>query len=65
MEHSQRRTASYPKEDWQRIRAADADIGQRMVAAMQANPRFTVTYEGPGLAQWVHDPVMANADRQE
>jgi DNA-binding transcriptional MerR regulator len=105
---SQRRTASYTKEDWQRIKAADADLGQRMVTAMQAgvapdseqamdlveehrqnitrwyydctpqihrglaemyisDPRFTATYEklAPGLAQWVHDAVLANADRQE
>ena len=105
---SQRRTASYTKEDWQRIKVADADLGQRMVAAMQAgvasdseqamdlaeehrgnitrwyydcipqihrglaemyisDPRFTATYEhlAPGLAQWVHDAVLANADRQD
>jgi MerR family transcriptional regulator, thiopeptide resistance regulator len=104
---SQRRAASYTKEDWQRIKAADADLGQRMVAALQAgvapgstqamdlaeehrqnitrwyydctpqihrglaemyisDPRFTATYErlAPGLAQWVHDAVLANADRQ-
>jgi DNA-binding transcriptional MerR regulator len=32
-----------------------------------ADPRFTATYEqlAPGLAQFVHDAVHANADRQE
>lgn len=30
-----------------------------------ADPRFTATYEklAPGLAQWVHDAIHANADR--
>jgi hypothetical protein len=32
-----------------------------------ADPRFTKTYEdlAPGLAQFVHDAVHANADRHE
>ena len=32
-----------------------------------ADPRFTATYEdlAPGLAQYVHDAVHANADRHE
>jgi len=32
-----------------------------------ADPRFTATYErvAPGLAQYLHDAVQANADRQE
>ena len=32
-----------------------------------ADPRFTKTYEdaAPGLAQYVHDAIHANADRHE
>jgi hypothetical protein len=32
-----------------------------------ADPRFTKSYEdlAPGLAQWFHDAVLANADRAE
>ena len=32
-----------------------------------ADPRFTATYDKvrPGLAQWLHDAVIANADRAE
>ncbi|WP_377270241.1 MerR family transcriptional regulator [Peterkaempfera sp. SMS 1(5)a] len=32
-----------------------------------ADPRFTATYEKvrPGLAQWLHDAMVANADRAE
>lgn len=32
-----------------------------------ADPRFTATYDrlAPGLARWLHDAILANADRQE
>ncbi len=32
-----------------------------------ADPRFTKTYDdrAPGLAQYVHDAIHANADRHE
>ncbi|WP_441251413.1 MerR family transcriptional regulator [Kitasatospora sp. McL0602] len=38
----------------------------RCLAAMYVgDPRFTATYEAvaPGLAQWLHDAIIANADR--
>ncbi|MER7751010.1 MerR family transcriptional regulator [Kitasatospora sp. NPDC097643] len=40
----------------------------RGIAGMYvADPRFTATYEqlAPGLAQWLHDAMTANADRHE
>jgi DNA-binding transcriptional MerR regulator len=107
-QQSQRRTSSYTKEDWLRIRAAAEDLDRRFVAALTggaapdsatamdlaeehrlaindtyyecpypmhrgladmylADPRFTQRYEdlAPGMAQYVHDAVHANADRQE
>ncbi len=32
-----------------------------------SDPRWTTTYEelAPGLAQWLHDAIVANADRHE
>lgn len=32
-----------------------------------SDPRWTTTYEdlAPGLAQWLHDAILANADRHE
>lgn len=105
---SQRRTASYTKDDWARIKAetdanvqefagalragAPADGAAAMDAAerhrqhisgnfydcgyeMQkclaqiyvADPRFTANYDDvePGLAQYVHDAILANAARHE
>jgi len=103
---SQRRVASYGKEDWQRIKA-EADAGvQGFAEAMRAglpaagrdamdlaerhrqhisryfydcgydmhrgladmylaDARFTANYDSvePGLAQYVHDAIHANADR--
>jgi hypothetical protein len=41
---------------------------QRHLAAMYlADPRFTATYEAmaPGMAQYVHDAILANAARHE
>ncbi|WP_354641456.1 MerR family transcriptional regulator [Kitasatospora camelliae] len=104
---SQRRTARYTKEDWQRIQAAGEELNSRMARAVAdgvapdsdeaaelaeehrrqitenfydcpyemhrclagmyvADPRFTATYEkiAPGLAQWLHDAITANADRR-
>jgi DNA-binding transcriptional MerR regulator len=103
---SARRTRSYTKADWQRIKAEGQAATDKLVAAMQAalpadspeamdgaeahrlqidrafypcsyemhvglaemylaDPRFTATYEqiAPGLAQYVHDAIKANAAR--
>jgi DNA-binding transcriptional MerR regulator len=103
---SARRSRSYTKADWQRIKAESQAIGERYLAAMQAglpadsvdamdaaeaarqqitnafypcslqmhvnlaemyvaDPRFTATYEkiAPGMAQYVHDAILANAAR--
>jgi MerR family transcriptional regulator, thiopeptide resistance regulator len=47
----------------------DCDYGMhRALATMYlADPRFASTYDGiePGLAQYVHDAIGANADRQQ
>ncbi|MFL6073124.1 MAG: MerR family transcriptional regulator [Mycobacteriales bacterium] len=105
---SQRRTRSYTKEDWLRIKA-EADGIQRRIAAAHADgadprgepamalaeehrqhisrwfydcgypmhrclaemfvtdPRFKANYDdvAEGLAQWFHDAILANADRQD
>ncbi|MFJ1652062.1 MerR family transcriptional regulator [Streptomyces sp. NPDC088337] len=103
---SQRRTASYTKEDWKRLTVEQDAIHRRMAelldagtparseAAMDvaeahrrfisgsyydcghemhsclarmyvADPRFTATYEKirPGLAAYLHDAILANAER--
>ncbi|MFD4952115.1 MerR family transcriptional regulator [Streptomyces sp. NPDC058451] len=103
---SQRRTASYTKEDWKRLTEEQDAIHRRMAelldagtparseAAMDvaeahrrfisgsyydcghemhsclarmhvADPRFTATYEKirPGLAAYLHDAILANAER--
>lgn len=103
---SMRRTKSYTKSDWQRIKAEGQAAVDQLAAAMQAgkpadspeamagaeahrrhidrnfyplsyqaqvglaemylaDPRFTATYEkvAPGLAQYVHDAIKANAAR--
>jgi DNA-binding transcriptional MerR regulator len=103
---SQRRTSSYTKEDWLRVKAEQEASGRALAEAMQgghapdsdvamdaaeearlvidrnfypcshemhvnlgemylADPRFTQTYEdmAPGLAQYVHDAIQANATR--
>jgi MerR family transcriptional regulator, thiopeptide resistance regulator len=103
---STRRTSSYTKDDWLRIKAEQEAAGARFVEAMNAghpadspeamdaaeenrllidryfydlspemhvglgqmylaDPRFTKTYEdlAPGLAQYVHDAIVANAHR--
>ncbi|MGX1637805.1 MerR family transcriptional regulator [Streptomyces albidoflavus] len=105
---SQRRTASYTKADWQRLKdefdalharvaellaqGVPADAPEAMDAAEEhrrfidgahypcdarmhtcladmyvADPRFTDTYEAirPGLAQYLHDAIHANARRTE
>ncbi|MGW8543237.1 MerR family transcriptional regulator [Streptomyces albidoflavus] len=104
----QRRTASYTKADWQRLKdefdalharvaellaqGVPADAPEAMDAAEEhrrfidgahypcdarmhtcladmyvADPRFTATYEAirPGLAQYLHDAIHANARRTE
>jgi len=104
---SARRTRSYSKADWQRIKAEGKAATDTLVAAMQAglpadsaeamdgaeahrlqidrafypcsyqmhvglaemylaDPRFTATYEqiAPGLAQYLHDAIKANAARR-
>ena len=104
---SARRTASYTKADWQRIKAEGKAAIDQVVAAMVAgkpadsaesmdgaeahrrqindafydcsytmhvglaemylaDPRFTATYEkiAPGLAQYLHDAIKANAARR-
>ena len=104
---SQRRTARYTKQDWERMKAESAEPINRLMAAMRAgqpadsaeameaaeqhrqhisdwfyectteihvglaemylaDPRFTATYEkiAPGLAQYLHDAIKANAARQ-
>jgi DNA-binding transcriptional MerR regulator len=104
---SARRTRSYSKADWQRIKAEGKAATDKLVAAMQAglpadsaeamdgaeahrlqidrafypcsyqmhvglaemylaDPRFTATYEkiAPGLAQYLHDAIKANAARR-
>ena len=103
---SQRRTSSYTKADWQRMKDETQANGERIVAAMRAglpadsaeamdaaeehrqhisqwfydcsseihvglaemyiaDPRFTATYEkiAPGMAQYLHDAILANAAR--
>jgi DNA-binding transcriptional MerR regulator len=103
---SQQRTASYGKQDWERVQAEANQVTGRLAAAMAAglpadsteamdaaeahrqhitssfydcgydihcglaqmyltDERFTKTYEdvAPGLAQYVHDAIVANADR--
>ena len=104
---SARRTRSYTKADWQRIKAEGQAATDKLLAAMHAglpadsaeamdgaeahrlqidrafypcsyemhvglaemylaDPRFTATYEkvAPGLAQYVHDAIKANAARR-
>jgi DNA-binding transcriptional MerR regulator len=104
---SQRKTASYTKEDWQRIQDAQADWGRRFVALMDsgeaadseaatelaeehrqqicgfyydcplemhtclgemyvADERFTEYFETmkPGMAQYLRDAILANAERR-
>jgi len=101
---SARRTSSYTKDDWLRIKAEQEAVGARLAAALAAgepadgpvaiaaarahgelidryfydlspeahvglaqmylaDPRFTRTYENvaPGLAQYVHDAIVAAA----
>ena len=43
------------------------DIHRGLAEMYLADPRFTKNYEdlAPGLAQWVHDAMLANADRAE
>jgi MerR family transcriptional regulator, thiopeptide resistance regulator len=103
---SQRRSSTYTKDDWIRIKAEQEAAGARFVQVMTAglpadspeamdvaeenrllidryfydlspqmhvglgqmylaDPRFTRTYEdqAPGLAQYVHDAIVANAAR--
>ena len=103
---SQRRTASYTKRDWERIKAESEEINARFAGLMRSgqpadsvvamdvaeahrahvdrwfypvpyamhrnlagmyvqDPRFATTYEklAPGLAQYVHDAIIANAGR--
>jgi hypothetical protein len=105
---SARRTKSYTKADWARIKGESDASSAALVAALgsgapadseaamdaaeahrrhidtwfypcsyamhrgladmyTADPRFTKTYEdlAPGLAQYVHDAIHANADRHE
>ncbi|MFC9325217.1 MerR family transcriptional regulator [Kitasatospora sp. NPDC057015] len=42
-------------------------IHRGLAAMYLADPRFTATYErlAPGLARWLHDAIIANADRAE
>ncbi len=104
---SARRSRSYTKADWQRIKADSQALGERYLAAIEAglpaasvgamdaaeaarkqitsafypcsvemhvhlaemyiaDPRFTATYEkiAPGMAQYVHDAILANAARK-
>ena len=105
-QQSQRRTSTYTKQDWLKIKAEAAEIEQGLVAAHAAgapadsdramdlveahrqhitrwfydcsyeiqrglgqmyvsDPRFTAHYDdqAPGLAQYVHDAIEANAER--
>src|SRR5438270_9959663 len=41
------------------------DVHRGLAQMYLADPRFTKNYEdlAPGLAQWVHDAILANADR--
>ncbi|MER5637791.1 MerR family transcriptional regulator [Kitasatospora sp. NPDC002227] len=43
------------------------EIHRGLAAMFVADPRFTATYEklAPGLARWLHDAILANADRAE
>jgi len=104
---SARRTASYTKADWERLKAEGQAVTDRLVRAMQAglpadgqeamdaaeahreqisrwfypcslaihtalaetyvaDPRFAANYErvASGLAQYLHDAIVANASRQ-
>ncbi|MDX3228275.1 MerR family transcriptional regulator [Streptomyces sp. ME19-01-6] len=103
---SQRKAASYTKDDWLRIKAESDDINARLAALMEsgveprsveamdlaeehrqhisrfsydcgyeihrglaemyvADERFTATYEAvrPGLATYIREAILANADR--
>jgi hypothetical protein len=105
-QQSTRRTSSYTKDDWLRIKAEQEAAGVRFAEVMAAglpadgpeamaaaeehrllidryfydlsreahvglaemyvaDPRFTKNYEdvAPGLAQYVHDAILANAAR--
>src|SRR6266581_2439755 len=62
---SQQRASKYTKQDWVKLKA-EADEGLRGLAQMYvADPRFTKLYEdiAPGLAQYLHDAIVANAER--
>ncbi|AQZ62605.1 HTH-type transcriptional activator tipA [[Actinomadura] parvosata subsp. kistnae] len=48
----QRRASAYSADDWAEIRDEQAGIHQRLLDAM-----------APGLSRYVHDAIMANADR--
>ena len=41
------------------------DVHRGLAQMYLADPRFTKNYEdlAPGLAQWVHDAIVANANR--
>jgi DNA-binding transcriptional MerR regulator len=43
------------------------EIHRGLAEMYLADPRFTKNYEdlAPGLAQWMHDAILANADRAE
>ncbi|WP_371480532.1 MerR family transcriptional regulator [Kitasatospora sp. NBC_00315] len=45
--------------------ACGYEIHRGLAAMYLADPRFTATYEklAPGLARWLHDAMIANADR--
>ena len=66
---SQKRTSKYTRHDWVQITKWFYDCSHEMhrgLAQMYlADPRFTTTYEdiAPGLAQYVHDAIIANCAR--
>ena len=51
------------------VGAAEFSVGLELPVfdPIRADPRFTKTYEdiAPGLTRYVHDAILANADRHE
>ncbi len=47
--------------------ACGHEMHRGLAAMYLADPRFTATYEtlAPGLARWLHDAMLANADRAD
>ncbi len=73
---SQRRVATYKKEDWQRLKAEEQEVRARLEAAFEhrgladiyvSDERFRSHYDTntPGLATFIRDAAHADAQRAE